>query len=41
MMERNEDASWQKGHNLAMGEQRVDEDKEAAYFQFRCVSIDR
>lgn len=32
-----------KGHNLVMGEQRADKDKdkEAAYFQFRCVSIDR
>jgi len=35
------DASWQRRYNLVMGEQRVDKDKEAAYFQFRCVSIDR
>jgi hypothetical protein len=41
MTEGNEDASWQRRHNLVMGEQKVDKDKEAAYFQFRCVSIDR
>jgi hypothetical protein len=41
MTEGNEDASWQRRHNLVMGEQKVDKDKETAYFQFRCVSIDR
>jgi hypothetical protein len=41
IVEEKEDASWQRRHNLVMGEQRVDKDKEAAYFQFRCVSIGR
>ena len=41
IVEEKEDASWQRRHNLVMGEQKVDKDKETAYFQFRCVSIDR